>query len=91
MISRTSGGGLPLYLTASRAKSLRLREQFPQRLRDEGLLVPEWLCRESSEHAHPNSKESETGHLVVKVMDVSEYNRIRLKCKIENTQKQCIP
>lgn len=91
MMSRTSGGGLPPYLMASRAKSLRLREQFPQHLRDRNLLIPEWLCKESSEHARPYSKEGETSHLVVEVMDISEYNRIRLKCKIENTQEQCIP
>lgn len=91
MISRTSGGGLPSYLMASRSRRLRPRERFLQGSREKALPVPEWLCKDTSEHAHPYSKEGETGHLVVEVMDTSKYNRICLKCKIENTQKQCIP
>ena len=91
MMSRTSGGGLPEYLIASRPKSLRLREQLLQCLSDKDQLIPDWLCRDTSKHAHPNSKESKPSHLIIEVVDSLKYNWIRLKCKIENTQKECIP
>ena len=86
MSRRTSGGGLPSYLITFRAKSLRLRKQFPQHLRDKGLLVPERLCRDSSKHAYSYSKTSETGRLVIEVMNAFKYHWICLKCQIENTQ-----
>jgi len=75
----------------SRAKSLRLRKQFPQHLRDKGLHIPEWLGRNTSEHANSYSKESETGHLFIDVMGSFKYHWECLECEIENAQEQCGP